>query len=80
MDDLRRKIQRNEQRLAQNEIPVLVSSEQVRRLPPCSCPAAPPPPRCKQPPAPQPTLVTVLEQALGFGQCNVHETAGVGSV
>jgi hypothetical protein len=29
MDDLRRKIQRNEQRLAQNEIPVLVSSEQA---------------------------------------------------
>ena len=80
MDDLRRKIQRNEQRLAQNEIPVLVSSEQVRRLPPCSSSAAPPPPRCNQPPPPQPTLMTVLEQALGFGKCKPHKTTGVGSV
>lgn len=31
LEDLRRKIARNEQRLKQNEIPVLVSSEQVRR-------------------------------------------------
>lgn len=47
MDDLRRKIQRNEQRLAQNEIPVLVSSEQVRRCPPRPCcPAAHRAPRC----------------------------------
>lgn len=44
MDDLRRKIQRNEQRLAQNEIPVLVSSEQVG--PPCST-AARAQPRCQ---------------------------------
>ncbi len=33
MEELRRKIQRNEQRLKQNEIPVLVPKEQVRWQP-----------------------------------------------